>query len=79
MRMLLRSNLVFFNSILSVYQCGSPGGYNAKHCLITQIEKLRKSVNSSGAFGALFPDLSKVFDCLSHEFLIAKLDAYGFD
>ena len=40
---------------------------------------MRKSVNSSGAFGALFPDLSKVFDCLSHEFLIAKLDAYGFD
>ena len=30
-------------------------------------------------FGALMTDLSKVFDCLHHELLIAKLDAYGFD
>ena len=33
----------------------------------------------SGAFGALMTDLSKTFDCLHHELLIAKLDAYGFD
>ena len=32
-----------------------------------------------GLFGALFTNLSKAFDCLSHELLIAKLDAYGFD
>ena len=61
------------------YQCGFRRGYNAQHCLITPIVKLKKSVDNAGVFGALFTDHSKAFDCLSHELLIAKLDAYGFD
>ena len=69
----------YFDQILSKFQCGFRKGFNAQHCLIALIEKWKKSVDSGGAFGALLTDLSKAFGCLSHELLIAKLEAYGFD
>ena len=43
------------------------------------IEKSKQSVDNSAAFEALMTDFSKAFDCLSHELLIAKVDAFGFD
>ena len=39
----------------------------------------KKSVDNGGAFGALSTDLSKAFDLLSDDLLIAKLDAHDFD
>ena len=45
----------------------------------TLIEKWKKSVDNGGAFGDFLTDLSKAFDCISQELLIAKLHVYASD
>ena len=46
---------------------------------MAMIEKWRTFLDIGGHAGALFTDLSKAFDCIGHELLIAKPHAYGFD
>ena len=41
------------------------------------LEKWKLAVDNNEAFGALLTDLSKAFDCLSHDLIIAKLHSYG--
>ena len=67
----------YFDKRFSKFQWSFRKGFNAQHCLITMIEKWHRSVDGDGQAGALLTDLSKAFDCIDHELLIAKLYAYG--
>ena len=68
----------YFEDIYNKQQCGFRKDYNTQQCLLKMLEKWDRSVDEGKVFGALLTDLSKSFDCLDHELLIAKLNAYGF-
>ena len=69
----------YFDKIFSKNQCGFRKGFNTQHILLAMIEKMKASRDNKQFCAAILTDLSKAFDCICYDLLIAKLNAYGFD
>ena len=69
----------YITNLLSPYLCGFRRGYNTQQVLVSLIEKWKKILDNKDFGGAVLMDLSKAFDTLSHDLLIAKLHAHGFN
>ena len=67
----------YLNKILPKWHCGALQGYRAQYCLLVMLEKWRQCLDKGGVSGTLLIDLSKAFDSILHDLLIAKLSAYG--
>ena len=48
-----------------------------QHPLFRILQTYQKEFDSERFIGTVLMDLSKVYDCLRHDFSIAKLEAYG--
>ena len=79
-RLMLKQMKPFIETFLFKWLCGYRKGYNAQYALTAMVERLKKCLDEKGGiYGAILMDLSKAFDTINHELLIAKLNAYGFD
>ena len=64
-----------FSPLVAAYR----ENYNTQNVLIRLLEEWRLYLDNNYFVGAVMVDLSKMFDCIPHDLLIAKLEAYRFD
>ena len=69
---------VFSHQNLSKYQCGFRKGFSGQYSLVAMLDKWKDAVDDKKVIGTPLADLFKAFNCLCHELIIAKLNAYDF-
>ena len=76
-RLLFKQLNDFIETKFSPLLCGFRKGHNTQHALTKLLEDWRAQLDNKKVVGTILCDLSKAFDTLPHDLLIAKLNAYG--
>ena len=69
----------FLDNTLSNFVAAYRKAYSTQHVLIRLVEDWKSKLDNDFIVGAVLMDLSKAFDCIPHDFIIAKLHEYDFD
>ena len=59
--------------------CGFRKAHNTQRALFKLLHSWQKELDQKGFVGTTLMDLSKAYDCIPHDLLIAKLECYGID
>ena len=70
---------MYINKYLSPYLFGYRIEHSTEQCLSVMLEEWKKALDDKFSASGILTDLSKAFDCLNHNLLIVKLEAYGFE
>ena len=64
-----------FSPFISAYR----KSFSTEQVLVRLLENWRNKLDNNNVVGAVLTDLSKAFDCIPHDLLVAKLDTFGFN
>ena len=67
----------YFNPHLSKFLSAYRKGYSCESVLLHLIEDWKGALDKNSVVGTVIMDLSKAFDLIPHDLLLAKLSAYG--
>ena len=77
-RIMQKQVIDYIEKFLPPFLCGYRKGFSTQYSLLPLIETWRLCLDKQSLAGALLMDLSKAFDAINHELLIAKLHVYRF-
>ena len=69
----------YFETLFCNLLCGFRKGHSTQDALLQLLRSWQKRLDEGNIVGTILMDLSKAFDCLPHDLIIAKCAAYGVD
>ena len=67
----------YLEKYLNTLLCGFRKTHSTQHALFKLLQAWQEELDKSGFVSAMLMDLSKAYDCLPHDLLVAKFEAYG--
>ena len=67
----------YLKKYLNTLLCGFRKAHSIQHALFKLLQTWQEKLDKSGFVGTILMDLSKAYDCLPHDLLAAKFEAYG--
>ena len=66
-------------NFLSEILCGFQNAHFKQNALFRLLQKRQAKLDTGHYVGTILMDLSKAYDCVSHDSMIAKLEVFGLD
>ena len=63
---------------ISNYVTGFRKSHGTQHSLVIMLERWKQAIDKGEYISVMYMDLSKAFDVLNRDLLLARLRAYGF-
>ena len=67
----------YMDKFLNKLLCRFRKAHSTQHALFKLLQRWQKELDNSGLVDTILMDLSEAYDCLPHDLIIAKFEAYG--